>query len=395
MTIIVLRATKGSALTFDEVDANFTNLNNAGNAETVRAMAAESLLTNNLATAITTLNNTITLDINTEIARAEAAETLLTNNLNSSVATLNSTISSETSRAQAAEKLLSTNLATETTRAKVAEALGASNLNATTITLESLIVSTNNTEHDRALLAESVLTSALFVDVSNLNKTISTENTRAVTEENYLQSEIDAEITRAKAAEAALSSVVSTNANASILITGQAIVASPQYGYSINSIQMKNGSAGVIQFYDIKDPDLGIYNYTMIMDDGIYGWYFSTVNTPFDVGVRKMTLDYTGQLTCAGDITAFSDKKLKTNILKIENSLEKVVSLNGYTFDRIDMNTKRQTGVIAQEVLEVLPEAVSMTEDGIYSVAYGNMVGLLIEAIKELKLEIDMLKTKI
>ena len=64
------------------------------------------------------------------------------------------------------------------------------------------------------------------------------------------------------------------------------------------------------------------------------------------------------------------------------------------SFDRTDINTSRQTGVIAQEVLKVLPEAVLGTEETQYSVAYGNMVGLLIEAIKELKAEIEVLKNK-
>jgi hypothetical protein len=54
---------------------------------------------------------------------------------------------------------------------------------------------------------------------------------------------------------------------------------------------------------------------------------------------------------------------------------------------------KRKTGVIAQEMERVLPEVVSTDpEDGIKSVAYGNVVGLLIEAIKELKEEVDQLK---
>jgi hypothetical protein len=51
--------------------------------------------------------------------------------------------------------------------------------------------------------------------------------------------------------------------------------------------------------------------------------------------------------------------------------------------------------VIAQEVLEVLPEAVIGTEEGHYSVAYGNMVGLLIEAIKEQQVQIDDLKNQL
>jgi len=66
--------------------------------------------------------------------------------------------------------------------------------------------------------------------------------------------------------------------------------------------------------------------------------------------------------------------------------------LNGYTFDRTDIDTPRQTGVIAQEVRAVLPEAVTETDDGTLTVAYGNMMGLMIEAIKELKAEIDELK---
>ena len=85
-----------------------------------------------------------------------------------------------------------------------------------------------------------------------------------------------------------------------------------------------------------------------------------------------------------GNVTAYSDIRVKTDIQKIENALNKVQQLNGYTFTRTDLlDAPRQTGVIAQEVLEVLPEAVSGNEKDHYSVAYGNMVGLLIEAIKE------------
>jgi hypothetical protein len=50
---------------------------------------------------------------------------------------------------------------------------------------------------------------------------------------------------------------------------------------------------------------------------------------------------------------------------------------------------------VAQEILEVLPEAVRLNENGFYSVAYGNMVGLLIEAIKELKTQLDEIQKKL
>jgi hypothetical protein len=103
----------------------------------------------------------------------------------------------------------------------------------------------------------------------------------------------------------------------------------------------------------------------------------------------------------SGNVTAYSDIRVKKNIERIPNALDKVCQLNGYTFERTDVKFDnegaptvpvKQTGVIAQEVLKVLPEAVTGDEESHYSVAYGNMVGLLIEAVKELKAEVDELK---
>jgi hypothetical protein len=97
-------------------------------------------------------------------------------------------------------------------------------------------------------------------------------------------------------------------------------------------------------------------------------------------------------LVTAPEVTATSDIRLKSNIEKIENSLEKIDKLNGYTFT---MNDKQMTGLVAQEVLDVLPEAVVGSEDEHYSLAYGNMVGLLVEGIKELKKEVAELKEQL
>ena len=83
-----------------------------------------------------------------------------------------------------------------------------------------------------------------------------------------------------------------------------------------------------------------------------------------------------------GNITAYSDKRAKENIEKIENALDKVCTLGGYTYT---MKGQKYTGLIAQEVLEVLPEAVTGSEETNYALAYGNMMGLIVEAIKELK----------
>jgi hypothetical protein len=100
-------------------------------------------------------------------------------------------------------------------------------------------------------------------------------------------------------------------------------------------------------------------------------------------------------LTCTGNITAYSDARIKKNVTVIDNALSKVQALNGYTFERTDIDVGRQTGVIAQEVMNVLPEAVSVAQDGMYIVAYGNMVGLLIESIKELSAQVAELKLEI
>ena len=101
------------------------------------------------------------------------------------------------------------------------------------------------------------------------------------------------------------------------------------------------------------------------------------------------------EIYAGGDITAFSDRRLKTEFKVIEDALQKIDKVSGYTFEKIDEPGKRKTGVIAQEILEILPEAIHGSENTMYSVAYGNMAGLFIEAIKELKNRIEVLEAKI
>jgi hypothetical protein len=97
-----------------------------------------------------------------------------------------------------------------------------------------------------------------------------------------------------------------------------------------------------------------------------------------------------------GDITAHSDKSVKSDLQIIPNAIDKVKKINGYTYIRTDMDDNlRKAGVIAQEVQEVLPEVITTNPDGTLSVAYANMVALLIEAIKEQQIEIDYLKSKL
>jgi hypothetical protein len=99
-----------------------------------------------------------------------------------------------------------------------------------------------------------------------------------------------------------------------------------------------------------------------------------------------------GTIVASGDITAFSDERLKYNVNRIENALDKTLQLNGVTFETKE--NKKSLGVIAQNVLNVLPEVVQENDNGYLSVAYGNIVGVLIEAIKELNAKIEKLEAK-
>lgn len=110
------------------------------------------------------------------------------------------------------------------------------------------------------------------------------------------------------------------------------------------------------------------------------------------------TIVSTGAISSNGDITAFatsSDIRKKENIVRIDNALQKVLQIGGYTYN-FKNDTRKITGVIAQELEQVLPEVVYEIDDDEFgkskAVRYGNIVGLLIEAIKELKTELDELK---
>jgi hypothetical protein len=109
-------------------------------------------------------------------------------------------------------------------------------------------------------------------------------------------------------------------------------------------------------------------------------------------GTSTLNSTWTGDdLTVQGDITSVSDMRTKENITTIEHGLEIVESLRGVRYNKIG-NEDVHVGVIAQEVEEVLPEVVKTDDEGMKSVDYGKMVGVLIEAIKDLKAELDELK---
>jgi hypothetical protein len=102
-----------------------------------------------------------------------------------------------------------------------------------------------------------------------------------------------------------------------------------------------------------------------------------------------------GAITAVGDITAFSDFRLKENVLTITNPLSKVMNLRGVSYNRTDLEDKtKKIGFIAQEVKETVPEVVTYNEEADkYGVSYGNVTALLVEAIKEQQTQIEELKS--
>ncbi len=151
-----------------------------------------------------------------------------------------------------------------------------------------------------------------------------------------------------------------------------------------------------------NDGDVGSIFAVRSSGNALRFWVGQSVTSTGDNSFKTKSITALGDVTSSGEVYANSDARLKTNVTPIESALEKVLSLSGYTYDKKrslhETETTRETGVIAQEVLKVLPEAVRVDEnddDGIMSVAYGNMVGLLIEAMKQQQSQIESLEQRL
>ena len=122
-----------------------------------------------------------------------------------------------------------------------------------------------------------------------------------------------------------------------------------------------------------------------------------------DVGTGSYTAS-SGQINAAGNITAgYSDDKLKTRLGNIENALDKVSAISGFFYEPnktaqdLGYEVKREVGVSAQEVQAILPEVVvpAPVDNQYLTVHYEKLIPLLIEAIKELRAEVEEIKGQI
>ena len=121
-------------------------------------------------------------------------------------------------------------------------------------------------------------------------------------------------------------------------------------------------------------------------------WAAMYYNDDIKVQTTNTGVDITGDLVASGDVTAYSDERLKRNIETIQNPIDIVNCLRGVSFEK---DGRSSIGVIAQETEDFLPEVVHTDNEGMKSVAYGNITGLLIEAIKDQQKTIEELQKEI
>ena len=178
------------------------------------------------------------------------------------------------------------------------------------------------------------------------------------------------------------------------------------YGPANGFVGNLNGAAASANALNVSNS-YTVSALTVASATGTYGGQLTLTNTGYgskyfrvdDVaGLEILNNAYTsviyyfddyGNFTASGAVTEYSDARLKKDLVPISGALDKIEQLAGYTYTRIDSG-QRQTGLIAQDVQKVLPEAI--TEGEYMSIAYGSLMGLIVEGIKELRDEFDAYK---
>ena len=243
----------------------------------------------------------------------------------------------------------------------------------------------------------TVATSGSYADLSN-KPTIPTNNNQLTNGAGYITSATDS--TKLPLAGGTMSGNLTMGANEIFLSDNGGI----RLGNSEDLQIVHDGTDSIIKDHgtgalEIRATDFRLNN-SANTKNMIKAFDGGSVNLFHNNTDRARTTSsgfaVTGELTCTGNmtssnnVTAYSDIRLKSDIKTIDNALDKVSQMRGVTFIK---DGELSSGVIAQEMEKVAPELVV---DGEYkSVAYGNTVGYLIEAIKELKGEVDELKTKL
>ena len=193
--------------------------------------------------------------------------------------------------------------------------------------------------------------------------------------------------------------VITTNASGTLSWSSKSIAVSDQTSSAtIHYPVIATTTSG-----DLSSANVSTTKMTFQPSTGKLNLLGAQVSNSNTTGTLTVTggVGVTGAMYVGGEIVAYaaSDIKLKENISKIDNSLEKLLKISGYQYhwNKIaqEMYPERTTldvGVLAQEVKEIIPSAVVEREDGYLAVKYDKLIPLLIEAVKALKAEIEDMK---
>jgi hypothetical protein len=299
--------------------------------------------------------------------------------LSSGVSTTDATIGTLTTTT-----LLTTNVSTTNATASNLVGTAATIGTLTTTTLLTTNVSTTNVSTTNATASNLVGTAATIGSIIGTTLLTTNVSTTNVSTTNATASNL-------VGTAATIGTLTATTLGATIISAGSLHIGGTLTVVNITSTNVLNTN---ISASNIFSTNATISNLVANGDSNTMG---SIITTGGNVGIGvnpSFRLHVSGDIFATGNVTAFSDRRLKTDIETVTDALDKVTKLRGVYYKmKMDdqISEERSVGVIAQEIQEILPEVVA-TKGEYLGVAYGNIVGILIEAIKELKHEIDELK---
>jgi len=184
-------------------------------------------------------------------------------------------------------------------------------------------------------------------------------------------------------------------------------IGGPTFRMVGDSMTVEDSSPEIV-FVDTNDDSYwtilgqnGAFYFQQTANNGISWTRKITFNKDGNVGIGtdspNVALDVIGSIEYTGTITDVSDDRLKENVVTVNNALDKIQSINGVYFNMIDIPEQTEIGFIAQNIQEVMPEAVSVVdfEQGYLGVSYQSIIPVLVEAIKEQQNEIEELKQRL
>ena len=389
-------------------DANTTAISD----EATTARAAELLLTNNLAAEIT------------RAGLAEDANTLAITNLSVSsgnafaaadVVVTDAFIAADivVTNAAAADATAKANTAKSEAISEVTNGAGAAfdtlveiqNAMATDAELSTAITNVTSAAASTAAADATTKADAAVVTANAYTDTAITNNVdfTGYAQESYVDTaEADA-ITSAEAKDVVRASAAATDATTkadAALASAEAKDVVRASAAATDATTKADAALASAEAKDVVRASAAATDATTKADAALASALAADANTTYTAG-NGLTLTgteftmsgaYTGNFTATGDVTAYSDIRFKHNVKTITNAVDTVNNLRGVMFHKDNRNS---TGVIAQEVEAVFPEVVHTNPEGLKSVAYGNIVGLLIEAVKEQQIQITSLKEEI